>query len=69
MFKLMKFDQDAMVDFRSRTAENEWGRGRGGGTDRKMCSQRLRNKYMKTHCQTDFGGICSAQARHLVKYT
>lgn len=30
MFKLMKFDQDAMVDFRSRTAENEWGRGRGG---------------------------------------
>lgn len=65
MFKLMKFDQDAMVDSRSRTAENE----RGGGTDRKMCSQTLRNKYMKTHCQTDFGGICSAQARHLIKYT
>lgn len=25
MFKLMKFDQDAMVDSRSRTAENERG--------------------------------------------
>lgn len=27
MFKLMKFDQDAMVDSRLRTAENEGGGG------------------------------------------